>query len=127
MIIWKLSLLVIMAYFGIVLTETINTMTNRYCGPNLRIELQRVCSSRYNELSRRDTKVGGAGNSVDRDPNYQIENLNNIAETSGQTHVRFVNLLQRHDWPLYFQPGSEGLFLVGSGMACVTLMQLTHP
>jgi hypothetical protein len=44
--------------------------------------------------------VGGPGNSLDLDRNYQIgKDLSNIANDSINTNVGFVGLLQRHNKP----------------------------
>jgi trans-2-enoyl-CoA reductase len=44
--------------------------------------------------------VGGPGNSLDIDSNYQIEkDLNSITNDSINTNVRFVGLLEHHDKP----------------------------
>jgi hypothetical protein len=44
--------------------------------------------------------VGGLGNSLDRNLNYQIENdISDIAQKTSSTNVKFVGLLWRHDKP----------------------------
>jgi hypothetical protein len=44
--------------------------------------------------------VGGPGNSLGRDPNYNTENdVDNIAKSSTHTSVGFVGLLELHDRP----------------------------
>lgn len=44
--------------------------------------------------------VGGPGNSLERNLNYQIErDLSDIAQKTSHTNVRFVGLLWRHDKP----------------------------
>jgi len=44
--------------------------------------------------------VGGPGNSLDRNLNYQIEkDISDIAQKTSHTNVKFVGLLWRHDKP----------------------------
>jgi hypothetical protein len=44
--------------------------------------------------------VGGPGNSLDRNRNYQIEkDLSDIAQKNSSTNVKLVSLLWRHDKP----------------------------
>lgn len=65
--------------------------------------------------------VGGAGNSIDRDPDYSIESdLVKIVSATRHTDVRLVSVLERHDRPhLNSSVGRVNLeleWLLGSGM-----------